>query len=94
MKNVTLTDLKESRNEIIEFLTQELGSENVKEGTIIIASMIGFNGYSGLSVMEFAKTSIEDSGIKDKLIFTNGAKASYRLEQINTEMSIRQKNNI
>lgn len=90
----TITDLKNNRNEIIEFLTNELGSENVKEGMQIIASMIGFNGYSKYNVMEFVEAAIDDNGIKDRLIFSNGAKAQHRLEEINIEMSKRQKQSI
>lgn len=91
---ITIENLKENRGDIIEFLTNELGQENVKEGMGIVASMIGFNGYANYDLMEFVEASINDNGIKDRLIFSNGAKAQHRLEEINIEMSKRQKSNI
>jgi len=83
----TLNDLKENRNEIIAYLTDELGNENVKEGMNIIAEMIGFRGYEGLNVIDFCKTAIEDNGIKDRIIMSEGRKARQWLEAHNIEAS-------
>lgn len=81
----TTQDLKDNRNEIIEVIVDECGSENVKEVMTILASYVGFNGYFGMTATQFAKAVIKDSGIADNIIMRNGAKAQHRLEEINIE---------
>lgn len=83
----TLENLKENRVEIINYLTQEVGSENVKEAMIYISNMIGFRNYNNYSVMRFVEAALEDSGLRDKIIMRNGAKASAWLEIHNAESS-------
>ena len=90
----TMQDLKDNRNEIIEVITDECGSENIKEVMTILAAYIGFNGYFGMTATQFTKAVIKDSGIADKIIFRNGAKAHRRLEEINLEASKRLMQNI
>lgn len=84
---ITIENLKDNRNEIIEFLTDKLGSENVKEGMEIIVNMIGFRDYNDLDVMDFVKCSIEDNGIENRVIFRNGRKSSVWLEEKRIETS-------
>lgn len=84
---VTIDTLKENRNEIIEFLTNELGTSYVKEGMTIIAKMVGFRGYEKYDVMAFCEAAISDNGIKDRIIMSEGAKASRWLEEHNIETS-------
>lgn len=91
---ITLEMLKENRNEIIEYLTDELGAEYVKEGMNIVVSMIGFRGYESLPVMSFVKTAIKDNGIADRIIMAKGAIASRNIEARNIEMAKRQMKNI
>jgi len=83
----TIQDLKDNRNEIIEVIVDECGSENVKEVMTILASYVGFNGYFGMTATQFAKAAIKDSGIADEIILRNGAKARVRLEEMNIESS-------
>lgn len=91
---ITLEDLKANRTEIIDYLTYELGSENVKDGMNIIANMIGFRGYDNYSVMQFCEAAIKDSGIQDRIIMRNGANASRWIEEHNIEVSKQLKRNI
>ncbi len=90
----TLQDLKDNRNEIIEYLVEELGQENVKEGMTIISKMIGFRGYDSLNVMAFCKAVIKDSGIKDSIEIKSGYNALSAIEVANREQSKRQMKHI
>lgn len=84
---ITLETLKENRIAIIEMLNEKLGSENVAEGMQIIAKMVGFRGYDKFDVMTFCEVAISDSGIEDRIIMANGAKAQRWLEQKAIEQS-------
>lgn len=90
----TIEDLKANRNEIIDVIVTECGSENVKEVMTVLASYVGFNGYFGMTAAEFTKSVIKDSGIADKIIFRNGAKARVTLEEMQIETSKKLMKNI
>lgn len=68
----TIQDLKENREIIIATISNEVGTENVKEVMNVLAEYVGFSGYFGMDAKEFTLAVMYDSGIADKIAMRKG----------------------
>lgn len=63
---MTIQDLKNNRNEIIEVITEILGENMVKEAMGEMVKMLGYNGIKSTNAVDFAKEVINLRGLEPK----------------------------
>lgn len=71
---ITLENLKENRDEIIEIITDKKGAQNVKKIMGLMVNMIGYRDYNNInSVKEFTLTVIKDCFFEELIISDSAA---------------------